>query len=330
MQSDSEPEKTIQPQPEPIVTLPAITPSTEPPITEFIATWRNRAFKLPELLAYLKQCKRVWLTITPLGVTISGREEHGVYIVQIELGPDDFSNYHCSGVGPLHIPLNANELFKKIKPFSDDKDTVQLKLNADLMEKKQLNLVVRGISFDQPWDTSNEDESPTLTGFKFTASGQFYLTDLLEILELAKTAEHVTITLKATLANKLCVYESDCSREITLKNAAVEAPCESVYTLDYLLSLLKYTKGKVLLSRTQLQLKFAQNYPLQLTIPLTSSSQINAFLAQRELEETANGDSEEEAEEDTEESPADSDHWNQATSEAIEEPTETDEADPPP
>jgi hypothetical protein len=259
---------------------------------------------------------------------LSGREEHGVYIVQIELGPDDFSNYHCSGVGPLSIPFNTADLFNKIKPFSDDKDTVQLKLNADLMEKKQLNLVVRGISFNQPWDTSNDDEPPTLTGFKFTASGQFYLTDLLEILELAKTAEHETITLKATLPNKLCVYQSDCSREITLKNAAVEAPCESQYTLNYLLPLLKYTKGKSLLSRTQLQLKFAQTYPLQLTIPLTSSSQINVFLAQRELEEVDKGDSDEEAAEGKEESPTDSNlEEEEATSEAIEEPTETDESD---
>lgn len=317
MQSDSEPIKSVQPQPEPVATLPAIVPTTDPPITEFTATWRNRAFKFPELLNYLKQCDQTWLTITPKGIRISGREERGVYIVQIELGLDDFSNYNCSGVGPLHIPINAQDLFKKVKTFTDDKDTVQLKIDAHLIEKKLLNLVVRGINFNQAW-VESEDDPLILKGFQFKASGQLYITDLIEILELAKTADHEQISLKATLPNKLCVFESDCSREITLKNAAIEIPCETIYTIDHLLSLLKYTKGKALLSRTQIQLNFATNHPLQFTIPLTSSSQIVVFLAQRQLEE-------EETEETEEEPPKDP---VELTPEEGKEPDEKDEAAP--
>jgi len=259
--------------------LPDIPPEEE---TAFVLNtrWPNSVFKFFEVCDYIPRFDSVMqLRFGPEGIDIEGMDTCHVAKIHIHLDKTDFYKYKFTQPERIFC-INFQQLAKKVKRFQDKDDEITITL--DLTDS--ISFQCRGIHFCQK-SVKTELEEPVEPAIEFKIACTTSLPDLVEVLKFA--SDHTDFiyfnTKKGLRVGGSCADDNDDTpfhKDLKIKTLRNGPPAETLYHVGYLLEILNITVTKFL-NQQGVLLELSDQMPLRITLPLSTSSFFQAYLANR-------------------------------------------------
>jgi len=256
-----------------------------PPDLILKCIWQNRRFKLPDLINYLAGFNdRFFMTFDKEGITFKNMDTSHVALLEVLISERDFSSYVFNREDALQTVINMNDFHRKLKRFNTATDQISFFLDAKSFEKSRLKHTCKKINFETALLESSEyDEIPKVGEIDYNSKINVDLFDLVEILEFA--SDHIDyINVKSN--DRVITFHGESSDETVLSRSfkaddnASLSKAHSMYSLEYLLDMLKIT-SKAGLKKFKVHLEFSTANPLRLTVKITQHSWITGILSPR-------------------------------------------------
>ena len=220
-------------------------------------------------------------TFSAEGVDIEGMDGSHVTKIHIHLDRRDFTKYTFKQTERI-MPLNFMELAKKLKRFTKVED--EIKITLDLTPV--IAFECRDIHFCQK-PAEVDLDPPHRPQIEFRIACTTNLADLIEVLEFASDqTEYIVLNTseKGVRIEGTCTDDdTDFHKTLKVKDARL-GPARNIYHLRCLLDILKIPRTKFL-DRQGVRVELTDQMPLYLTLKISDTSFVTAYLAPRVEEE---------------------------------------------
>jgi len=252
--------------------------------------WRNKVFKLYDLCCYTARCNQIFLLkISEIGMDIQGIDSSHSERIEIHLDSKDFSFYNYFLKEPMKIPLNFEELSRKLKRFINSYDSISIQITKKDWPERIVRFESHEIYFAQKISEIDLEETP-MPIMNYIGEYLVNLPKLLEILEFAvdytdfiefnnhKGGNLITIQGEGKDGTKF-------HRDLKSTGNYLQRNNSQIYSVQLLLEVLKK------MPFNDARLEFATGLPMRIILNISSSSTIKALVAPYIKDEKNNGGS---------------------------------------